>query len=205
MKLYWIGQLWDKEHKMQINDIFNLNQYDEAFKFVSENQGTTIKDLGDGQYQIVEFPKPTVEEQNEAIRQTRENLYIQTSDKLKADYDEALARGASNAEQLKKEWLASKDKIRAENPYIDNKEKKGDNELLKIQEVNMNNDNENLAMKLFEKQLRRSEFHFYAVCFLFFVFMVFAYLWPTVSEIKQSVENSQNVSQGVNDESGAKR
>lgn len=69
----------------------------------------------------------------------------------------------------------------------------------------MNNDNENLAMKLFEKQLRRSELHFYAVCFLFFIFMLFAYLWPTVSEIKQSVENSQNVSQGVNDESGAKR
>lgn len=68
----------------------------------------------------------------------------------------------------------------------------------------MNNNDENFAMKLFEKQLRRSEFHFYAVCFLFFLFMLFAYLWPTVSEIKQNVENSQNVSQGVNDESGAK-
>lgn len=103
---------------MQINDIFNLSQYDEAFKFVSENKGATIKDLGDGQYQIVEFPKPTVEEQNEAIRQIRENLYIQTSDKLKADYDEAVARGSENIEELKNAWLASKDKIREENPYI---------------------------------------------------------------------------------------
>lgn len=64
-------------------------------------------------------PEPTIEEQNEVIRQTRESLYVQTSDKLKADYDEAVARGSENAEQLKQEWLASKDKIRAENPYIE--------------------------------------------------------------------------------------
>ena len=63
-------------------------------------------------------PKQPVEEQNEAIRQTRESLYVQTSDKLKADYDEAVARGADNVEELKKAWLASKDKIREENPYI---------------------------------------------------------------------------------------
>lgn len=63
---------------------------------------------------------------------------------------------------------------------------------------------ENFAFKLIDKQLRRSEYHFYAVCFLFFVFMLFAYLWPTVSEVKQTVANSQNVTQGVNDESGAR-
>ena len=66
-----------------------------------------------------EKPEPTIEEQNEAIRQTREQLYIQTSDKLKADYDEAVARGAKNAEELKTAWLESKDKIREENPYIE--------------------------------------------------------------------------------------
>ena len=63
-------------------------------------------------------PEPTIEEQNEVIRQTRESLYVQTSDKLKADYDEAAARGSENSEELKKAWLESKDKIRAENPYI---------------------------------------------------------------------------------------
>lgn len=103
---------------MKINDVFDLSQYDEAFEFVSNNEGTTIKDLGNGKYQIVELPKPTIEEQNEAIRQTRESLYTQTSDKLKADYDEAVARGSENVEELKKAWLESKDKIRAENPYI---------------------------------------------------------------------------------------
>lgn len=63
-------------------------------------------------------PEPTIEERNEAIRATRERLYIQTSDKLKTDYDEAVARGAENAEELKTAWLESKDKIREENPYI---------------------------------------------------------------------------------------
>lgn len=63
-------------------------------------------------------PKKTIEEQNEAIRATREQLYVQTSDKLKADYDEAVARGSYNAEELKTVWLAKKDEIRAANPYV---------------------------------------------------------------------------------------
>ena len=56
--------------------------------------------------------------QNEAIRATREQLYIQTSDKLRNDYLEAVARGSENVEELKTAWLESKDKIRAENPYL---------------------------------------------------------------------------------------
>lgn len=63
-------------------------------------------------------PQETIEQQNEAIRATREQLYVQTSDKLKADYDEALARGSDNAEELKKAWLVSKDEIRENHPYI---------------------------------------------------------------------------------------
>lgn len=55
-------------------------------------------------------------------------------------------------------------------------------------------DEENFAMKLVEKQLKRSEYHFYAVCFLFFVFMLFAYLWPVASEVNtiQDVEGERN-------------
>ena len=47
---------------MQINDIFDLSQYDEAYKFVINNTDVTIKDLGDGKYQLVELPKPSLEE-----------------------------------------------------------------------------------------------------------------------------------------------
>lgn len=70
--------------------------------------------LHNGEY-VFEVP---VNEQNEAIRAIREQLYIQTSDKLRNDYLEAVARDSENAEELKKAWLESKDKIRAENPYI---------------------------------------------------------------------------------------
>lgn len=106
---------------MQINEIFDLNKYDEAYKFVNENEGTTIKYLGSGQYQIIETPEVflTIAEQNEFIRATRESLYVKISDKLKSDYDEAVARGSENIEELKQAWLESKDKIRAENPYLD--------------------------------------------------------------------------------------
>lgn len=69
-------------------------------------------------YYIEAKPEKTPEEKNEEIRVLREQLYIQTSDKLKADYDEAAARGAENTEELKTAWLESKDKIREENPYI---------------------------------------------------------------------------------------
>lgn len=70
--------------------------------------------LHNGEY-VFEVP---VAEQNEEIRATREQLYVQTSDKLRNDYLEAVARGAENAEELKTAWLESKDKIREENPYI---------------------------------------------------------------------------------------
>ena len=63
-------------------------------------------------------PQPSVEEQNEQIRQQRQARYEVESDPLRLDYDEALAREQDNAEQLKQEWLASKDKIREELPYI---------------------------------------------------------------------------------------
>ena len=54
---------------------------------------------------------------------------------------------------------------------------------------------ENFAIQLVEKQLRRDEYKFYAVCFLFFVFMLFAFLWPVSSDIDttQKVTANDNV------------
>lgn len=62
-------------------------------------------------------PKPSIEEQNEQIRQQRQSRYEVESDPLRLDYDEALAREQDNAEELKAQWLESKDKIREELPY----------------------------------------------------------------------------------------
>lgn len=60
-----------------------------------------------------------VEYQNEQIRAERQARYVAESDPIRLDYDEALARGEDTAEQLRQEWLASKDKIREELPYIE--------------------------------------------------------------------------------------
>lgn len=103
---------------MKINDIFDLNLYDEAYEFIKKNNNLTIEDLGNGQYQIVQIQISSIQEQNKLIQQKRESLYQQISDKLKLDYDEAVARNADNIEELKQKWLESKDKIRNENPYI---------------------------------------------------------------------------------------
>lgn len=58
----------------------------------------------------------------------------------------------------------------------------------------------NFAMQLVEKQLQRSERHFYAVCFLFLVFIFFAYLYPVSNDVNQAVENSDNLTQEVKNE-----
>ena len=88
-----------------------------------EDMRQPVKSYRQYKDKIVEFwtdayVDPTIDEQNESIRKTRENAYKATSDYLKADYDEAVARGDERAELIKQEWLSSKDKIRAENPYI---------------------------------------------------------------------------------------
>lgn len=63
-------------------------------------------------------PQPSIEYQNEQIRQQREARYEKESDPLRLDYDEALARGEDTAEQLRVDWLHSKDVIREELPYV---------------------------------------------------------------------------------------
>ena len=60
-----------------------------------------------------------IDARNEEIRQQRQARYEVESDPLRMDYDEALAREQDNAEQLKQNWLASKDRIREELPYIE--------------------------------------------------------------------------------------
>ena len=65
-------------------------------------------------------PEPTIEEQNEAIRQTRQRLFTEQADPLKYDYEECLARYGETDErtiEAKNLWLAKKDEIRENNPY----------------------------------------------------------------------------------------
>lgn len=78
-----------------------------------------VEQAYDGQWYVEGYaPQQSIEEQNEEIRQQRQARYELESDPLRMDYDEALARGQENAEELKQQWLASKDKVREELPYI---------------------------------------------------------------------------------------
>ena len=101
---------------------------DEQTKEVSVALGTNppadyvemdVKQAYTGKWYLVGYaPQPSIEWQNEQIRMQRQARYVAESDPLRLDYDEALARGEDNAEQLKQDWLESKDKIREELPYI---------------------------------------------------------------------------------------
>lgn len=78
-----------------------------------------VEQAYDGAWYVKGYaPQPSIEYQNEQICKQRQVRYKVESDPLRLDYDEALAREQDNAEELKQEWLASKDKIREELPYI---------------------------------------------------------------------------------------
>ena len=103
--------------------IIAISETDSEFKFmikscVESDSNHTCEDYEqyNGEY-LLKQDIP-VEYQNERIRMQRQSRYESESDPLRLDYDEALAREQDNAEQLKQEWLASKDKIREELPYV---------------------------------------------------------------------------------------
>ena len=84
---------------------------------------TDVEQAYNGNWYVEGYaPQPSIEEQNEQIRKQRQERYVIESDPIRLDYDEALARGEETAETLKQEWLASKDKIREELPYIEGAE-----------------------------------------------------------------------------------
>ena len=85
---------------------------------VQEDTEHTISDYEQVEGEYLLKQDVPVDYQNEQIRQQRQQRYETESDPLRLDYDEALARGEETAEQLKQDWLASKDKIREELPYI---------------------------------------------------------------------------------------
>ena len=58
-------------------------------------------------------PAPTHEE----IRIMRQDRFSAEADPIRYSYEEALARGEATAEELKQEWLAKKEEIRADLPY----------------------------------------------------------------------------------------
>lgn len=87
-----------------------------------ENMFEIVEDtyvLGyDGKFYLEgEEPEKPLDLVKEEIRVKRQARMSSEADELKHDYDEAVARGGENVEELKELWLAKKDQIRAELPY----------------------------------------------------------------------------------------
>lgn len=83
-----------------------------------------IESLGNGTYKIIEIviPEPTIEEKNEAIRQTRAKLYAELVDLLHAQKQRKVVLGEWT-EELEAEYVtqvkALTAKIQEENPYVE--------------------------------------------------------------------------------------
>lgn len=90
----------------------------EFYKSIGMSEMEVEKAYTGDWYVLGYAPEKTIEELNEDIRRQRQARYEKESDPIRLDYDEAIAREQENAEQLKQDWLTSKDKIREELPYI---------------------------------------------------------------------------------------
>lgn len=105
------------------NKIIAISETDSEFKKMNKDSVETDTEHTcedyeqyNGEYTLKQ--DVPVDYQNEQIRQQRQARYEVESDPIRLDYDEALAREQDNAEELKQQWLASKDKIREELPYV---------------------------------------------------------------------------------------
>ena len=111
--MYKDGQIITKEEHIAFANWNNAN----GGKFRSES-------LGDGTYKIIEIivPEPTIEEKNEAIRQTRAKLYAELVDPLHAQKQRKVVLGEWS-EELEAEYVAEVKRltliIQTDNPYIE--------------------------------------------------------------------------------------
>ena len=110
--MYKDGQIINKQEHIAFANWANAN----GGKFRSES-------LGNGTYKIVEVivPQPTIEEKNEAIRQTRAGLYAELTDPLHAEKTRKTVLGEWT-DELELEYVAQvkalTKQIQDENPYI---------------------------------------------------------------------------------------
>jgi hypothetical protein len=95
-------------------------EYSAVAEWCNESGAYHIEEIGD-EYCVVANPLPTVEEQNEAIKQTRANLYSSLIDPLHAEKQRKVVLGtwteADEAEYIK-QVKALTAKIQEENPYL---------------------------------------------------------------------------------------
>lgn len=114
--MYTEGQIITKEEHIDFAIWTNAN----GGKFYTEPNG-------DGTYTVREVVvvEPTIEEQNEAIKQTRASLYAQLIDPLHAEKQRKVVL-ETWTEEMEVEYVAKvkelTEQIQTENPYIDSVE-----------------------------------------------------------------------------------
>lgn len=88
---------------------------------IQEFEDEQVELAYDNSYYIKGYaPVQPVEEYNEQVRQTRQQLFTKQADPLKFEYEECVARYGEADErtiETKNIWLAKKDEIRENNPY----------------------------------------------------------------------------------------
>ena len=88
---------------MKLNDVFSIEEYDEAYAYIKENPEYTIRENetsdGERQFQIVEIPQPTQEKLN-AMEVSRLKQYLMSTDYVVIKIAEGVATAEEYAEVL---------------------------------------------------------------------------------------------------------
>lgn len=106
----------NKIKEVREEDTFNRAFYDGEF---IEDTEHTLSDYEQYNGEYVLKQDVPVDYKNEQIRLQRQARYIEEADPLRLDWDEAFARNEPNADEKKEIWLAKKDEIRQDLPYIE--------------------------------------------------------------------------------------
>lgn len=96
-------------------------EYSAVAEWCNESQTHHIEEIDD-EYCVVANPVPTVEEQNEAIKQARASQYATLIDPLHAEKQRKVVLGTWT-EEMEAEYVAKvkalTEQIQTENPYIE--------------------------------------------------------------------------------------
>ena len=86
-----------EEKEYHIGDIVSEFEYTDAVIWCRENNALLVEVGSEDEirkFEIVAIPEPTIEEQNEKIRNQRQERYVKESDPIRLDYDEAFCSAA---------------------------------------------------------------------------------------------------------------
>ena len=115
--MYYDGQILTAEEHLDFADWANQNQDQYESEYIPQDKTYIVRKI------IVQ--EPTIEEKNEAIKQTRASQYATLIDPLHAEKQRKVVLGTWT-EEMEAEYVAKvkelTEQIQTENPYIDSVE-----------------------------------------------------------------------------------